>query len=78
MKHVPVIINGKLVKPYRVWTRRHYRPLLVGAACAAIYGWGLRWAENELGIAMPNWVVALTAQGMWMLGAVCARLMWFD
>jgi type IV secretory pathway TrbD component len=77
MKPLPTIDTRK-VKLHRVWTRRHYRPLIVGALCAAIYGWGLRWAEMELGITMPDWIVAITAQGMWFLGAVCARLMWFD
>lgn len=78
MKSPSLVINGKLVKPHRYWCKRHYRPLLVGMACAAVYGWGLRWAEMELGITVPNWIVAVAAQAMMLVGAWCARLMWFD
>lgn len=71
-------ITQRPVKLHRVWTRRHYRVLFAGMACAAIYGWGLRWAETQLDITVPNWIVGVTAQVAMLIGAWFARLMWFD
>lgn len=71
-------IEHRKVKLHRAWTRRHWRVLAAGMICAAIYGWGLRWAEAELNIEIPNWIVAVTAQAAMLVGAIFARLAWFD
>lgn len=71
-------IEHRQVKLHRVWSRRHWRVLATGMICAAIYGWGLRWAEYELAITVPNWIVAVTAQAAMLIGGICARLAWFD
>jgi hypothetical protein len=68
-----------LIKPKRVWTFRHYRPVLVGSIFAGIYAGGLRWSTQELGLADPPiWIVALLGQGALWAGVFLARVAWFD
>lgn len=67
------------MKTRRVWTSRHYRPVLAGAVAAGIYAGGLRWAVWYLGLPEPPvWLVASVGQLLLWLGVWCARLAWFD
>lgn len=69
----------KVSKPKRIWTARHYRPILVGSIVAGVYAGGLRWACWYLGFPDPPApVVAVVGQAMLWLGVWCARMMWFD
>ncbi len=67
------------MKAKRIWTRRHYRPLLVGSIAAGVYAGGSRWACWYLDLPDPPApLVAAIGQFMLWFGAWCARLMWFD
>jgi len=66
-------------KPERIWTARHYRPMLVGSIAAGFYAGGMRWACWYLHFPdPPAWMVATVGQAVLWICVWLSRIAWFD